>query len=82
MVPGYEASQIYGVVAPKKTPAEIIDKLNKEINAVLADPAAKARLADLGVTPLGGSAADFEKTIVGETEKWGKVVKFSGAKVD
>ena len=82
LVPGYEASQIYGVAAQKNTPAEIIDKLNKEINAVLADPAAKARLADLGVTPLGGSAADFGKTITDETEKWGKVVKFSGAKVD
>jgi len=82
LVPGYEASQIYGVVAPKNTPAEIIDKLNKEINAILADPAATARLADLGFTPIGGSAADFEKTIAAETEKWGKVVRFSGARVD
>ena len=82
LVPSYEASQIYGVVVPKTTPADIIDRLNKTINAVLADPAAKTRLADLGVTPLGGSAADFAKAITEETEKWGKVVKFSGAKVD
>ncbi len=82
LVPGYEASQLYGVVAAKNTPAGIIDKLNKEINAILATPAAKARLADLGTVPVGGSAADFSKAIAAETEKWGKVVKFSGAKVD
>ena len=82
LVPGYDASQVYGVVAPKNTPPEIIDKLNKEVNAILADPAAIARFADLGVAPLGGSAADFGKRIAGETEKWGKVVKFSGAKID
>jgi len=82
LVPGYEASQIYGMAAPKNTPAGIIERLNKAINTVLADPAAIARLADLGVTPLRGSPADFGKTIAGETEKWGKVVKFSGAKVD
>ncbi|MBI3758522.1 MAG: hypothetical protein HY269_02055, partial [Deltaproteobacteria bacterium] len=82
LVPGYEASQLYGVGAPKGTPAEIIDKLNKELNAILADPVAKARLADLGMTPLGGSAADFGKLIADETEKWSKVVKFSGAKLD
>ena len=82
LVPGYDASQVYGVVAPKNTPPEIIDKLNKEINAILADPAAIARLADLGVAPIGGSAADFSKRIADETEKWGKVVRFSGAKVD
>ena len=82
LVPGYDASQVYGVVAPKNTPPEIIDKLNKEINAILADPAAIARLADLGVAPIGGSAADFSKRIAEETEKWGKVVRFSGAKVD
>jgi tripartite-type tricarboxylate transporter receptor subunit TctC len=80
--PGYEASNWYGVGAPKNTPAEIIDKLNKEINAGLADPKIKARLADLGSEPLAGSPADFGKLIAAETEKWGKVVKFSGAKPD
>jgi tripartite-type tricarboxylate transporter receptor subunit TctC len=81
-VPDYEASTWYGVGAPKNTPAEIIDKLNKEINAGLADPKMKARLADLGGTPLVGSPAAFGKLIAEETEKWGKVVKFSGAKAD
>ena len=71
-----------GIGAPKDTPAEIVDKLNKEINAALADPKMKARLADLGGTPLLGSPADFGKLIAEETEKWGKVVKFSGAKPD
>ena len=79
-VPGYEASAWYGVGAPKNTPAEIIDKLNKEINAGLADPKMKARLADLGGTVLAGSPADFGKLIADETEKWGKVVKFAGIK--
>ena len=69
-----------GLGAPRNTPAEIIDKLNKEINAALADPNMKARLADLGGTALAGSPADFGKLIAEETEKWGKVVKFSGAK--
>lgn len=82
LVPGYEASQLYGVAAPKDTPAKIIDQLNKEINSILADPTVRRRLADLGGTPLGGSPADFGKAIADETEKWGKVVKFSGAKVD
>ena len=72
-VPGYEASAWYGVGAPKNTPAEIIDKLNKEINAGLADPKIKARLADLGGTVLAGSPADFGKLIADETEKWAKV---------
>jgi tripartite-type tricarboxylate transporter receptor subunit TctC len=81
-VPGYEASAWYGLGAPKATPAEIVDKLNKEINAALADPKMKARLADLGGTPLLGSPADFGKLIAEETEKWAKVVKFSGAKAD
>ena len=79
-VPGYEASQWFGVGAPKNTPIEIIDKLNKEINAGLADPKIKARLADLGGTLLAGSPADFGKLIADETEKWGKVVKFAGLK--
>ena len=69
-VPGYEASAWFGIGAPKNTPAEIIDKLNKEINAGLADPKMKARLADLGGTVLAGSPADFGKLIADETEKW------------
>jgi tripartite-type tricarboxylate transporter receptor subunit TctC len=81
-VPGYEASGWFGVGAPRDTPVEIIDKLNKEINAGVADPKMKARLADLGGIPLTGSPSDFGKLIVEETEKWGKVVKLSGAKLD
>ncbi len=81
-VPGYESSAWFGVGAPKGTPAEIVDKLNKEINAGLADPKMKARLADLGGMVLAGSPADFGKLIAAETEKWAKVVKFSGAKAD
>jgi tripartite-type tricarboxylate transporter receptor subunit TctC len=81
-VPGYEASNWYGVGAPKATPAEIIDKLNKEISAGLADPNMKAQLADLGGTVLAGSPADFGKLIADETEKWAKVVKFAGIKAD
>src|SRR5258708_1913413 len=82
VVPGYEASQWYGVGVPKNTPVEIVDELNKEINAGLANPKLRAQLADLGGTVLPGSAADFGKLIVEETEKWAKVVKFSGAKPD
>jgi tripartite-type tricarboxylate transporter receptor subunit TctC len=81
-VPGYEASSWYGVGAPKATPAEIIEKLNKEINAGLADPKIKARLADLGGDVLALSPADFGKLIAEETEKWGTVVKFTGIKAD
>jgi tripartite-type tricarboxylate transporter receptor subunit TctC len=81
-VPGYEASAWYGVGVPKGTPDDIIDKLNKEINAILAEPKPKARLADLGASLLAGSSADFGKLVADETEKWGKVVKFSGAKPD
>ncbi len=81
-VPGYEASGWNGVGAPKKTPVEIVDKLNKEINAGLADPNIKARLADLGGTPLAGSPIDFGKLVADETEKWAKVVKFSGARAE
>jgi tripartite-type tricarboxylate transporter receptor subunit TctC len=81
-VPGFEASQWYGIGVPKGTPAEIVDKLNKEINAGLADPKIKVRLADLGGTVLAGTPGDFEKLIADETEKWAKVVKFSGAKAD
>ena len=79
-VPGYEASGWIGVGAPKNTPAEIVDRLNKEINAGLADPKIKARLADLGGTVLAGSPADFGKLIADETEKWAKVIKFAGIK--
>jgi tripartite-type tricarboxylate transporter receptor subunit TctC len=74
-LPGYEASDWYGICAPRSTPAEIIGKLNTEINAGLADPKLKARLADLGGTPLPGSPAEFGKLIADETEKWGKVVR-------
>jgi tripartite-type tricarboxylate transporter receptor subunit TctC len=81
-VPGYEASTWYGVGAPKNTPAEIIERLNKEVNAGLADPKLKARLTDLGGMMLTGSAAEFGAFIVEETEKWAKVVKFSGAKAE
>jgi tripartite-type tricarboxylate transporter receptor subunit TctC len=80
-VPGYEASVWFGVGAPKTTPVAIIDKLNTEINAALADPKIKARLASLGRV-LPGSPADFGKFIVEQTEKWGKVVKFAGIKSD
>src|SRR5712692_10505542 len=82
VLPGYEASTWYGVGAPRNTPSEIIAKLNIEINSALADPKMKARLADLGGTILPGSPADFGKLIAEETEKWAKVVKFSGAKPD
>jgi tripartite-type tricarboxylate transporter receptor subunit TctC len=81
-VPGYEASGWFGVGAPRNTPVEIIDKLNKEIDAGVADPKMKARLVDLGGIALTGSPSDFGKLIVEETEKWGKVVKLSGAKLD
>ena len=81
-VAGYETSALQGVGAPKNTPAEIIDRLNTEINAGLADPKIKARVGDMGGTVLAGSPADFGKLIAEETEKWGKVVKFSGAKPD
>jgi tripartite-type tricarboxylate transporter receptor subunit TctC len=81
-LPGFEASTWFGVGVPKNTPAEIVEKLNKEINAALADPKMKARVADLGGTVLPGSSADFGKLVAEETEKWGKVVKFSGAKPD
>jgi tripartite-type tricarboxylate transporter receptor subunit TctC len=79
-VPGYESSNWFGVGAPKATPAEIVDQLNKEINAALADPKMKARLADLGGTVLPGSPADFGKLIADEIEKWAKVIKFTGIK--
>jgi len=81
-VPGYEASAWFGIGAPKGTPAAIIDLLNREVNDALADPKLKARLVDLGGVPMPGSAADFGLLVKAETEKWAKVVKFSGAKVE
>jgi tripartite-type tricarboxylate transporter receptor subunit TctC len=79
-VPGYEASQWYGLGVPRKTPAEIIDKLNKEINIALADPMVKARLANLGGTVIASSPAAFGRYIVDETEKWGKVIRAANIK--
>jgi tripartite-type tricarboxylate transporter receptor subunit TctC len=81
-VPGYETSQWYGMCAPAKTPAEIIDKLNAEINAAITEPGMKARLAALGGEPLPGSPAEFGKLISAETEKWAKVVRTAGLKPD
>ena len=74
-LPGYEASQWYGIAAPKKVAPEIIGRLNKEINAALGDPKLHARFADLGGTPLLGSPADFARLIAADTEKWGKVIR-------
>jgi len=79
-VPGYEASGWNGICAPKNTPFEIVEKLNRSINASLADPKVKARLADLGATTLGGSSGDFGKLIAEETEKWGKVIRAGNIK--
>jgi tripartite-type tricarboxylate transporter receptor subunit TctC len=81
-LPGFEASNWFGVAAPKNTPPEIIDKLNKEINATLAQPDIKARLADLGAAPLAGSPADFGGFIAAEAEKWSKVIRTANIKVD
>jgi tripartite-type tricarboxylate transporter receptor subunit TctC len=81
-VPGYEVSNWFGVGAPKATPAEILDRLNKEINSGLADPKIKGRLAGLGATTLEGSPADFGKLVADETEKWGKVIRAANIKPD
>jgi tripartite-type tricarboxylate transporter receptor subunit TctC len=81
-VPGYEASAWFGASAPKGTPQAAIDRLNREINAALADPVMKAKLADLGGVPIPGTPEDFWALHRMETEKWAKIVKFSGAKVD
>ncbi len=81
-VPGYEASGWQGIGAPRNTPIDIIDKLNREINAGIADPKLKARLADLGSTPLAGSPADFGKFIADETEKWSKVIQTANIKAE
>jgi tripartite-type tricarboxylate transporter receptor subunit TctC len=81
-VPGYESGSFYGIGAPKGTSADIVDKLNKEINAGLADPALKARLAELGSSPFAGSPDDFGKLVASETEKWAKVIKSANIKPD
>jgi tripartite-type tricarboxylate transporter receptor subunit TctC len=81
-VSGYEVSSWFGIGAPKATPAEIVETLNKEINAALADPKIKARIADLSSVPLAMTPADFARLVATETEKWAKVIKFSGAKPD
>jgi tripartite-type tricarboxylate transporter receptor subunit TctC len=76
-VPGYEAGSWFGIVAPKNTPAEIINKLNEEINAVVADPRMKAQFVELGVRPLSMKPAEFGKLIADQIEKWAKVIKFA-----
>ena len=81
-VPGYEASLWQGIGAPKSTPPEIVDRLNREINAALADPKIKARLADLGSTPLAQSPGEFAKLIAADTEKWGKVIRAANIKAE
>jgi tripartite-type tricarboxylate transporter receptor subunit TctC len=81
-LPGFDAEVYYGIGAPKGTPAEIVERLNKEINAGLADPQFKSRLTDLGSMVLPGSPADFGKFIVNESDKWAKVVKFAHIKAE
>jgi tripartite-type tricarboxylate transporter receptor subunit TctC len=80
VVPGYEASAWYGLGAPKGVPADILQRLNAEVNASLADPALKARFGELGAVPIGGSTAAFAAMLADETGKWGKVVKFASIK--
>jgi tripartite-type tricarboxylate transporter receptor subunit TctC len=82
VVPGYAVTGWLGIGVPKGTPAEIVQRLNREVNAVLAEPALRARMMDLGSDPITGSPADFGKLVADETEKWGKVVKFAGLKAD
>ena len=81
-VPGYEASAWYGIVAPKGAPADIVDKLNREANAILAEPAVKTRLAELGASLLPGTPADFGKLLADKTEKWRKVIRFAGIRAE
>jgi tripartite-type tricarboxylate transporter receptor subunit TctC len=81
-VPGYEASGSFGFGAPRNTPAEIVEKLNREINAALAETRAKARIAELGGAPLSGSPTAYGQLLVEETEKWGKVVRAANIKVE
>ncbi len=83
LLPGFEVSAWQGLAAPRDTPVQVIERLNKEVNAALADPKLKGRLADLGTTLLPpGSPADFRKLIARDTEKWAKVVRFAGIKVE
>ena len=82
VVPGFSVTGWLGIGVPKGTPAEIVELLNREVNAALADPALKARMADLGSDPIPGSIADFAKLVADDTEKWAKVVKFAGLKAD
>jgi tripartite-type tricarboxylate transporter receptor subunit TctC len=79
-VPGYEASAWYGLAAPKGTPGVIVERLNREVNAILVRPDVKAQLADLGASLLPGSPDDFARLIADETAKWGKVIRFAGIK--
>jgi len=81
-LPGFEATSWQGLCAPKNTPAAIIDKLNAEVNAIVADPKMKQQLEELGLRVLSGSPADYGRLITEDTEKWGKVVKFAGLKAD
>jgi tripartite-type tricarboxylate transporter receptor subunit TctC len=81
-VPGYDASSWYGISAPRSTPTEIVDRLNREINAVVADPAFVTRLTALGNVPVSMTPAAFGRFIADETEKWAKVVKFAGIQPD
>ena len=81
-MPGYDAAAWIGIGAPKNTPPEILDKLNKEVNAALADPKLKLRLADLGSSAAGGSAADYARRLQEETEKWGKVIRAANIKAE
>jgi tripartite-type tricarboxylate transporter receptor subunit TctC len=81
-LPGFEANALQGLCAPKNTPAAIIDKLNREVNAALADQKIKAQLEDLGLRVVSGSPADYAKLVAEDTEKWAKVVKFAGIKAD
>ena len=81
-LPGYEVRAWFGIGAPRNTPTDIIEKLNKEINAALADPKIKARLAEMGGTVLAGSPSDFGKLIAEETEKWGKVIRAANIKLE
>jgi tripartite-type tricarboxylate transporter receptor subunit TctC len=82
VVLGFAVIGWLGVGVPKGTPTETVERLNREVNAALADPAVKARMADLGSEPLSGSVADFTKLVAEETEKWAKVVKFAGLKAE
>jgi tripartite-type tricarboxylate transporter receptor subunit TctC len=81
-VPGFETTFWAGLGAPKNTPAEVVDRLNREVNAALADPTIKARLEAHGAAPMPGSPADFGKLIVDETERWGKVIRAAGIKAE